>query len=593
MKTSIRWKMLALAVLALAGCAQPAKRSGTETLDRITAEIEQGARERKAAAPKAVEQALLPTAVPEAPAPAREPRFDLIVNGAPAQQVFTAIVTGTRYSMLLPPELTGSITVSLKDVTVREALDALRDLYGYEYRIQGNRIHVQPNTLQSRIFQINYLAGRRQGVTDISVSSGSISRAIGTGAQGAAAGAPPAPAPSALPGATGSGTTAQSRHAIESSRISTSHTADFWDELTKALTTIVGSEGGRNVIVNPISGVVLVRAFPNELRNVENYLRSTQLIVERQVMIEAKIVEVTLKDEFQAGINWSTFHGNNNRFSVGVAQPGTVLRTPPGEALSGLPPDVIDATGRTDEMFSSAGTVLPGKSGLLAAAALGKGFFGLAFQAANFAALLNFLESQGTTQVLSSPRIATLNNQKAVLKVGTDEFFVTNISTTTTTTGTTNTVSPTITVEPFFSGIALDVTPQIDEAENITLHIRPSISAVSEKQKTLNLGSLGVFTLPLASSNVSETDSVVRVQDGNIVAIGGLMKQEQAAGSDGLPGVSSFPLFGQKGRAFRKREIVILLKPTIIRSDAAWQRDLGEIGGRMREYAPPAPPPGN
>jgi MSHA biogenesis protein MshL len=195
--------------------------------------------------------------------------------------------------------------------------------------------------------------------------------------------------------------------------------------------------------------------------------------------------------------------------------------------------------------------------------------------------------------VLSSPRIATLNNQKAVLKVGTDEFFVTNISTTTTTTGTTNTVSPTITVEPFFSGIALDVTPQIDEAENITLHIRPSISAVSEKQKTLNLGSLGVFTLPLASSNVSETDSVVRVQDGNIVAIGGLMKQEQAAGSDGLPGASSFPLFGQKGRAFRKREIVILLKPTIIRSDAAWQRDLGEIGGRMREYAPPAPPPGN
>jgi MSHA biogenesis protein MshL len=101
------------------------------------------------------------------------------VNGAPAQQVFTAIVTGTRYSMLLPPELSGSITVSLKDVTVRDALDALRELYGYEYRIQGNRIHVQPNTLQSRIYQINYLAGRRQGVTDISVSSGSISRSTG------------------------------------------------------------------------------------------------------------------------------------------------------------------------------------------------------------------------------------------------------------------------------------------------------------------------------------------------------------------------------------------------------------------------------
>ncbi len=586
MKKSTLWMMAVLALLALTGCAQPSKRSGTETLDRITSEIDQGARDRKAATPRAVEQALLPTGAPEAPAPAPEPRFDLIVNGAPAQQVFTAIVTGTRYSMLLPPDLSGAITVSLKSVTVREALDALRDLYGYEYRIQGNRIRVQSNTLESRIFQINYLAGRRQGVTDISVSSGSISRAVTPGGQGGAAASP---APSALPGAGGSGTSSQTRHAIESSRISTSLTTDFWEELTKALATIVGTEGGRNVIVNSISGVVLVRAYPNELRSVENYLRSTQLIVERQVMIEAKIVEVTLKDEFQAGINWSTFNGNRNRLSVGAAQPGTVLRTPPGEALSGLPPDIIDATARTDEMYSSAGTVLPGKGGLLAAAALGKGFFGLAFQAANFAALLNFLESQGTTQVLSSPRIATLNNQKAVLKVGTDEFFVTNISTTTTTTGTTNTVSPTITVEPFFSGIALDVTPQIDENENITLHIRPSISAVIEKQKTLNLGSLGVFTLPLASSNVSETDSVVRVQDSNIVAIGGLMKQEQGVSSDGLPGVSEFLLFGQKGRAFRKREIVILLKPTIIRSDEVWQRDLGEINERMRGYAPPAP----
>lgn len=564
-RLNLSWLLAILALVALSGCAQPEKRSRSETLDRISSEIDQGARERRVATPKAVEQALLATSAPEAPPPVREPRFDLIVNGAPAQQVFTAIVTGTRYSMLLPPELSGSITVSLKNVTVREALDALRDLYGYEYRIQGNRIHVQPNTLQSRIYQINYLAGRRQGVTDISVSSGSISRSIG--ASGASSGGGVAPA--AVPGTTGA--PSQARRSVESSRISTSHTADFWDELTKALQTVVGTEGGRNVIINPISGVVLVRAFPNELRNVENYLRSTQLIVERQVMIEAKIVEVSLKDEFQSGINWSTFHGSNNRLSVGVAQPGTTL-------------DTIAPLTAQDSV-----TALPGRMGMLAASALGKGFFGLAFQAANFAALLNFLESQGTTQVLSSPRIATLNNQKAVLKVGTDEFFVTNISTTTTSTGTTNTTSPTITVEPFFSGIALDVTPQIDENENIILHIRPSISVVSEKQKTLNLGSLGTYVLPLASSNVSETDSIVRVQDSNIVAIGGLMKQEQSAGSDGLPGTSSFPLFGQRDRAFRKREIVILLKPTIIRSDASWQKDLGEIGERMRDYAPPPP----
>src|SRR4026209_2784985 len=104
--------------------------------------------------------------------------------------------------------------------------------------------------------------------------------------------------------------------------------------------------------------------------------------------------------------------------------------------------------------------------------------FGLALQARSFAALLTFLESQGNVQVLSSPRIATINNNKAVLKVGTDEFFVTNVTTTATTTGTSTVSSPSVTLQPFFSGVALDVTPQIDENKNIILHIHPSVSEV-------------------------------------------------------------------------------------------------------------------
>ncbi len=152
-------------------------------------------------------------------------------------------------------------------------------------------------------------------------------------------------------------------------------------------------------------------------------------------------------------------------------------------------------------------------------------------------------------QVLSSPRIATLNNQKAVLKVGTDEFFITNVSTSTSSTGTTSTTSPSITVQPFFSGIALDVTPQIDENANIILHVHPSVSVVSEKPKVVNLGTLGTFTLPLASSNVNETDSIVRVQDGNIVAIGGLMKQEQTDGKSQVPVAGDVPVAGALVRA--------------------------------------------
>jgi MSHA biogenesis protein MshL len=223
--------------------------------------------------------------------------------------------------------------------------------------------------------------------------------------------------------------------------------------------------------------------------------------------------------------------------------------------------------------------------------------FGLAFQTSSFATLLSFLESQGTVHVLSSPRIATLNNQKAVIKVGTDEFFVTNVSTTTSSTGTTSTVSPTITVAPFFSGIALDVTPQISSDDQITLHIHPSVSLVTDKTKTLNLGTLGTITLPLASSNINESDTVVRVQDGTIAAIGGLMKQQQSNTRSGLPGASDIPvlggLFGSRDQQLTKSELVILLKTTVIKGEAAWQQQGQEVSDRMQNLRRPEPPAGN
>lgn len=175
---------------------------------------------------------------------------------------------------------------------------------------------------------------------------------------------------------------------------------------------------------------MLVKAFSSDIRAVENYLRATQVIVERQVMLEAKILEVSLSEEFQAGVNWSAFGGSNNRYGIGVVAPGSTLNTTGAVSASGV-------------------AMTPGAAGAVAATAIGKGFFGLAFQTANFASLLNFLESQGNVQVLSSPRIATINNQKAVLKVGTDEFYVTNVSTTTTTSGTSNITTPTITLQPF------------------------------------------------------------------------------------------------------------------------------------------------
>lgn len=554
--------LLALASLLAVGCATHQKAPGA-TFDRIGQEM-QGAvdAKTKGGADAALNQAMLPPLQLDVPASAKsvEPRFDLAVSNAPASQVFMALVSGTRYSMLIAPEVSGSVTVNLKNVSVREALETLRELYGYEFRVQGTRIYIQPNTMQTRIFQINYLASKRVGQSDVRVTSSSISS---TQPANSATGTT---TPTATPGSTST--------TVLSSQISTEQSSDFWADLNKALTSIVGAQDGRAVIINPASGVIVVKAFPADLRAVENYLKLTQLIVERQVMLEAKILEVSLSEEFQSGVNWAAFGRNRSRYAIGSINPGTTL----------------NAAGATSELITSSdATITAGKYGSAAASALGQGFFGLAFQTANFASLLNFLESQGNVQVLSSPRIATINNQKAVLKVGADEFFVTNVSTTTTG-GTTSVTTPSVTLQPFFSGIALDVTPQIDDDNNIVLHVHPSISVVTEKQKVIDLGEqMGTLTLPLANSSISETDSVVRVQDGNIVAIGGLMKQEQSADANGLPGTSSSGwgmLFGARDSYLKKRELVILIKPTIIRNESSWKEDLFETQNRMQQLDP-------
>lgn len=556
-----------LASLFLGGCVTSGGKPGA-TYERIQSEMKGAVDANRSASADAVNQALLPPLQLDVPkAPPAEPRFDLAVTNAPASQVFMALVSGTRYSMLVPPEVAGSITVNLKNVTLREALESLRDLYGYDFRVQGNRITVMSNAMQTRVFQVNYLAGRRQGSSDVRVTSSSISVVSpGASTSGSSTSSAQAQAATAA-GTTGAG--AGATRAQDSSRIYTSQDADFWTELKTALGAIVGTEDGRSVIINAHSGVILVRAMPGELRNVEQYLRATQAIIERQVMLEAKIIDVALSDAYQSGINWASFSGHT---TIGVAANGSSSTT----ALS--PSGALTSAGTT---------VSPGTGGALAAGS--NGFFGLAFRTKSFAALLNFLETQGNTQVLSSPRIATLNNQKAVLKVGTDEYYVTNVSSTTIA-STTTTTTPTVTLQPFFSGIALDVTPQINESGLITLHIHPSISVVTEKNKSLSLGTDLAMTLPLATSRINESDTIVRVRDGEIVAIGGLMTQDQSDASNGLPGIHQVPvlgnLFGQKSKALNKRELVILLKPTVIQNESDWQSDLQNTQSRLDDFDP-------
>lgn len=565
---TVMWPLLCAGLLALlAGCADAPPKDATYNL--INAELVKAAAGEKArqAQSDTVGSALLPPLQIEMPRTGKllEQKFDLVVNNAPAAQVFMGIVSGTRYSVMLHPEVTGTISANLKDVTVFEALDAIHEMYGYDYKVDGTRIFIQPLTMQTRVFLVNYIAGERKGTSSTRVISGSVSDA-----------------PTSTGGATGIPTIigGATSHAQESSRITTSSTSDFWGELRATLVSIIGTKDGRNVVVSPQSGVVTVRALPMELSNVETFLKAAQLSVDRQVMLEAKILEVQLNDDFQSGINWASFASfnplHNNRASIGQVTPGTTL-TP------------LDANGNATALVGGVMTPItatPGSSIGAATNNVAGALFGLAFQTSNFAALLSFLESQGNVHVLSSPRIATMNNQKAVLKVGTDEFFVTNVSTTTTT-GTTSTTTPSVTLQPFFSGIALDVTPQIDESGNIILHIHPSVSLVSTVNKVVDLGAgIGVLNLPLASSKISETDSIVRAQDGNVVAIGGLMSQSQTDNRSQVPGLGDLPgvgvLFRNTDKVTRKRELVILLKPTVIQNNDSWSQDILQSQQRIQ-----------
>jgi len=495
--------------------------------------------------------AMSPSAAPGALRdPARDnTRFDLVVNNAPAAQVFLQLGAGSGFTVLVPPEVSGNVTLNLRGTNLSEALEAMRELYGYDFRYAGNRVFVYPNTVQTRIFRVNYLPGRRQGDSSLRVSSTSISTNRGT--SGSTTG---------TSGSTLSGN-AQGTSNVQgdnTAQVRTSSDADFWRDVNTSLTSMVGTADGRGVVLNAASGVIVVRATPAELRHVSDYLKAVQLTIERQVMLEAKIIEVSLKSESQSGINWQLFRGNASGHKSGVGIVG------PGATISG-----------TGNLSAPGVTINPGTS--ITTTTLGKGFYGLAFQAANFSALLNFLETQGDVQVLSSPRIATLNNQKAVLKVGSDELYVVNVTAvqSVTTTGNTSNTSavPTVELKPFFSGIVLDVTPQIDASGAIMLHVHPSISVVTERNKDLTLGLQGSYSLPLPVASISETDSIVRVMDRQIVAIGGLMTQQATADRAGVPGASDVPvlgnLFKQRGSSRFKRELVVLIKPTVIGDDGS------------------------
>ncbi|WP_232771567.1 pilus (MSHA type) biogenesis protein MshL [Colwellia sp. 12G3] len=481
-----------------------------------------------------------------------EKRLEISATEVNAKDFFQAIVRGSRYNVVIHPDVSGQISLSLNNVTLSEALSVVEEVYGYEIVRHGNVVQVFPPGIRTETIALNYLFLKRFGSSSTTINSGGVSENdpnSGNNSNNNSGGNSNSNSSNSNSQSGNSGSSNQS----SGINLYTENESNFWDELKESLTAFVGTGEGRSVIVSPQAGLVTVRALPQEITAVKKFITATESHLHRQVIIEAKIMEVTLNDDFQQGIKWEK---------------------------------VLDQVGSANIVYSTTGNIV----GNVISNTIG-GVNSMAFSkqtnGSNFSGVIELLQTQGNVQVLSSPRITATNNQKAVIKVGEDEYFVTEVSSTTTT-GTSTTTTPEVELTPFFSGIALDVTPQISKDGSVILHVHPSVTITKEQNKTIQIGSEQLI-LPLAQSSVRESDTIIRAQSGEVVVIGGLIETYKVDIESKTPFLGDIPylgeLFKNKSQTTQKRELVIMLKPIVVGQDT-WKNQLQDARSLLTKWFP-------
>ncbi|MCY9877576.1 pilus (MSHA type) biogenesis protein MshL [Vibrio natriegens] len=558
----MRKLVVGIITASLMGCSM-GHRDPVEVKQALNESINQANSRALEELPSSVEADLMPNLdTSSSSEQATSKRFRIQANAVEARSFFASLVKGTEYSAAIHPAVAGNITVNLSDVTLDEVLSVVQNMYGYDVIKSGKVIQVYPAGMRTVTIPVDYLQFKRTGRSLTSISTGSVTSA-GTSNSGGSS------------DSSSSSSSSDSENSSDSStsptggtRIETVTESDFWPMLQQAVANLIGSGKGQSVVVTPQASVITVRAFPDDIRQVREFLGVSQERMQRQVILEAKILEVTLSDGYQQGINWSNLSASIGSGGVSLGRPYAGGTTLPGT-----------------------GVTIPTLPGLDTIGNLLGGQTNVTISDGNFDAVLSFMSTQGDLNVLSSPRITAANNQKSVIKVGTDQYFVTELSSNVGNGDNSNAV-PEVELTPFFSGISLDVTPQIDDKGNVFLHVHPAVIEVEEETKVLNLG--GDFEdvqLPLAKSSIRESDSVIRAKDGDVVVIGGLMKQQNLEQVSKVPFLGDVPalghLFRNVNNVTQKTELVILLKPTVVGVNS-WQKELERSRDLLQEWFPDA-----
>ena len=524
------WMVLAVAgLIAACGTTNPIAPSEghlyTESVDQSTTTTDGSASEPVDIPEPVTTAPYLPEPTPQIP----QETYTVVVNQVPVRELLFALARDARLNIDIVGDIEGRITLNAIDQTLLKILDRIALQAAIRYEVGDDYLIISADQPYLQSYAINYLNMSRRSVSrvDLATQVGSISLGVDGGG--------------------GAGT--------NNSQTQVENTSEnrFWDSLVGNIQNILGIESNNNqaeidnkVIVNRETGVISVRGTRRQHAEVQAFVDQIMSSARRQVLIEATVVEITLSDRYQAGVDWRVLTNDPDGFSI-------------SQSFTGGP-------------AASANVAAPNFLVSYADPTAGIG---------NVLATLKLLDQFGDVQILSSPKIIALNNQSAVLKVVDNRvYFTVSVERERTTNGVAGVDSFETTVHTVPVGFVMNLTPFISEEDEIILNVRPTISRilgfVNDPNPALANASTPVVNR-IPEIQVREMESLLRVDSGQVAIIGGLMQDRIDKSSSGVPGLSNLPLVGKafsyEDNQIVKTELLVFLRPTVI-NNASLDGDL-------------------